>query len=100
VRVLDQFDNRPDGDRVTVECKDTAVIMLGPWASEVEAERLNDTDRALRPALSGVVIHKRHGKAEAGDQWVTCTLRDFAALLSGVRPDDDITKELNEGASA
>lgn len=79
----------PGDGRVVVECKDSAVTKLGPWAAEAEAERINDG------ALIGVVVHKRHGKADPADQWVTCTLRDFAALLSGVRPSDAPPKEGN-----
>jgi hypothetical protein len=37
-------------------------------------------------ALAGVVIHKRHGKGKAGDQWVTMPLADLVAILTGSRP--------------
>lgn len=67
---------RHHGHRVVVECKNTAKLALGPWAGEAEVERGNDD------ALVGVVAHKRHGKGEAGDQWVTLTLADFVALLT------------------
>jgi|SRR6185312_5847292 len=70
------------GQRVAVECKNTAKVQLSVWASEAEAERIN------LAALAGVTVHKRHGKGRAADQWVTLTLRDFAAILSGVRPED------------
>ena len=40
----------------------------------------------LGPALVGLVVHKRHGKGQAADQWVTMTLADFVALTTGVRP--------------
>ena len=68
------------GHRVVIEAKNTAKINLGTWATEAEAERVNDD------ALAGVICHKRHGKGRAEDQWVTMTLRDFAALISGTRP--------------
>jgi len=68
------------GQRVVVEAKNTAKINLGTWAGEAEVERVNDD------ALAGVICHKRHGKGQAADQWVTMTLRDFAALISGTRP--------------
>ena len=70
------------GERVVVECKNEARAKLGPWAEEAEIERGNDD------ALAGVVSHKRHGKGQPGDQWVTMTLRDFVALLTGSRPSD------------
>jgi hypothetical protein len=71
---------RVHGQRVVIEAKNTARINLGTWAGEAEAERVNDG------ALVGLVVHKRHGKGLAADQWVTMTLADFAALISGVRP--------------
>ena len=71
---------RAHGQRVVIEAKNTAKINLGTWAGEAEVERVNDD------ALAGVIAHKRHGKGQASDQWVTMTLRDFAALISGTRP--------------
>lgn len=66
--------------RLVLECKNTSKINLGTWAKEAEVERINDK------ALAGVIVHKRHGKGKAEDQWVTLTLADFAAILSGKRP--------------
>jgi len=71
---------RVHGQRVVLEAKNTARINLGTWAAEAEVERVNDD------ALVGLVVHKRHGKGSAGDQWVTMTLADLAALLTGSRP--------------
>jgi hypothetical protein len=65
---------------IVLECKNTTRISLGSWAAEAETERVNDK------ALAGVVIHKRHGKGKAGDQWVTLTLADLVAILTGNRP--------------
>lgn len=67
------------GARVVVECKSTARTDLAGWAAEAETERGNDD------ATVGVVIHKRHGKGQPADQWVTMTLGDFVALLTGSR---------------
>jgi Holliday junction resolvase len=66
--------------RLAIEVKNTAKISLGTWAAEAEVERVNDE------ALAGVVVHKRHGKGKAGDQWVTMTLADLTAILTGKRP--------------
>ena len=71
---------RVRGQRVVVECKNTTRATLGPWINEAETERGNDD------ALAGVVAHKRHGNGNPGDQYVTMTLRDFVALLTGERP--------------
>lgn len=72
---------RVHGQRVVLECKNTARINLGGWATEAEVERVNDS------ALATAVVHKRHGKADPADQWVTMTLRDFVSLISGSRPE-------------
>lgn len=66
--------------RLAIEVKNTAKISLGTWAAEAEVERINDQ------ALAGIVIHKRHGKGKAEDQWVTMTLRDLLAIINGSRP--------------
>ena len=65
--------------RVVIECKNTKTLSLGVWATETEIERGNDD------AAVGVIAHKRHGKGQARDQWVTMTLADFAVLLGGER---------------
>ena len=66
--------------RLAIEVKNTSKISLGTWAAEAEVERVNDE------ALAGVVVHKRHGKGRAEDQWVTMTLADLTAILTGTRP--------------
>ena len=67
------------GQRIVVECKNTARPTLATWAEEVEIERLNDD------AGVGVIAHKRHGKGQPEDQWITMTLADFVSLLTGNR---------------
>lgn len=69
--------------RVVVECKNMSRPSLATWAAEAEIERLNDD------ATSAVICHKRHGKGQPGDQWVTMTLKDFVSLLTGTRPDEE-----------
>lgn len=66
--------------RVVVECKDVNTLSLGTWVTEAEAERVNDG------ALAAFVVHKRRGKGDPLDQYVTMTLRDQIALLTGERP--------------
>lgn len=63
------------GRRVVVECKNTSVLCLPAWTGEARREAANDG------AVVGVVVHKRHGKSAAGEQWVSMTLEDFAALM-------------------
>ncbi|MFE4229156.1 hypothetical protein ACFRJ8_14855 [Arthrobacter sp. NPDC056886] len=69
-----------DAGRLVLECKNTSKISLGTWATEAETERVNDE------ALAGVIVHKRHGKGKAGQQWVTMTVDDLVAILTGKRP--------------
>lgn len=71
---------RVHGAKVVAECKDVAKLNLGGWVAEAEAERVNDG------ALVGLVVHKRRGKGQAGDQYVTLTVDDLIGLLTGRRP--------------
>ena len=66
---------------IVVECKNVAKANLGGWANEAEVERQNHRD-----AIAGIVIHKRRGKGQALDQYVTMTVRDFIAILTDQRP--------------
>lgn len=70
---------RHGGERVVIECKNTAKVDLGNWATETEIQRGNDD------ALAGLIVHKRHGHALPEDQWVTLTLGDLVALLNANR---------------
>lgn len=67
--------------RLVIECKDVARTDLSGWVNEAEIERGNDD------ALAGFVVHKRRGHGDPLDQYVTCTLRDLIALLTGERVD-------------
>lgn len=67
------------GGRVVIECKDVAKLSLGPWYSEALTEMGNDD------AVVAAVAHKRVGKGNPADQWVTMTLGDLRALLIGER---------------
>lgn len=68
------------GGRVVLECKDVARLDLAGWTTEADVERGNDD------AIVGLVVHKRRGTTEPLDQYVTCTVRDLVALLTGARP--------------
>lgn len=76
---------RAHGQRIVAEVKDCARLEIGPWLNEAELERGNDD------ALAGVVIAKRHGKGAPADLVVLMSLADFAALLSGTRPGEDVS---------
>lgn len=61
--------------RLVVECKNVARTDLAGWVTEAQVEAGNDS------ALAGVVVHKRRGKGEARDQYVTLTLHDFILIV-------------------
>ncbi|MEA5116674.1 MAG: hypothetical protein VB036_03535 [Propionicimonas sp.] len=65
--------------RVVVECKDTTRLDLAGWFAEADTERGNDD------AVAALIVHKRHGKGRASDQWVTTTVAELVALLTGSR---------------
>jgi len=70
------------GARVVIECKNVTRLNLSAWIAEAQVEAGNDD------ASAGLVVHKRHGKGDPGDQYVTLTLRDLVALLTGERKDE------------
>ena len=65
------------GQRVVIECKNTSRINLGTWMTEAHTAMGNDD------AGVALVFHKRHGKGQPGDQWVTTTVDDLIALITG-----------------
>jgi len=83
------------GARVVIECKDVRATALGSWVREAETERVNDG------AVAGVVVHKRTGVGytRPGEQYVTMTLDDLVALLTGTRPPagETITERAQDG---
>jgi len=66
--------------RVVIECKDVTRLDLPGWLRETEVERGNDD------ALVGLVVHKKRGCSDPLDQYVTTSVRDLIALLTGERP--------------
>jgi hypothetical protein len=69
------------GQRVVIECKDVATLALPQWTAEAQLEAGNDD------ALVGVVVHKRRGVGDPMQQWVSMTLADLVAVLTGQRAD-------------
>lgn len=72
---------RIHGQRLVLECKNTTRLALPQWTAEARIEAGNDD------ALVGLVIHKRHGTTNPLDQWVTCTLADLIAIITGQKAD-------------
>jgi len=67
----------PFGGRVVIEAKNHARMDLAHWVDEAETERGNDD------AVVGVVVHKRRGKGQPGDQYVSMTVDTLVHLLGG-----------------
>ena len=70
----------PHGGRIVIEAKNTRTVNLGQHHNEAETERLNDD------AVAALLAHKRHGIADIGRQWITCTVDDLIAIITGERP--------------
>lgn len=70
---------RIHGQRIVCEVKDCVRVDLAGWVAEAHTEAGNDD------ALAGVVVHKRKGTTDPGRWYVTCTLDDLLALMSGER---------------
>jgi len=71
---------RHRGRRLVIEVKDVTRVDLSGWVREAHIEAGNDD------ALAGLVVHKRRGTTDPAEQYVTCTLGDLVALLTGDRP--------------
>ncbi|MFA5712009.1 hypothetical protein [Mycolicibacterium sp.] len=70
---------RVHGQRLVIECKNTCRVALPEWTNEAHTEAGNDD------ALVGVVVHKRTGVTSPGRQWVSMTVDDLLALMTGQR---------------
>nr|DAR47015.1 MAG TPA: HOLLIDAY JUNCTION RESOLVASE HOMOLOGOUS RECOMBINATION [Caudoviricetes sp.] len=64
------------GRQIAIECKNTTKMRLPQWVQEAHVEASNIG------GLAGIVIHKRHGNAKGGDQWVTMTVTDLVTILN------------------
>ena len=71
-----------NGGRLVLECKNYGgQYKVGEWLREAEVERGNDD------AVAGVVVAKRRGTTDPGEQIVFMTVYDLVALLGLHRPD-------------
>lgn len=66
------------GRRLAIECKNATRVDLPKWVREAHTEAGNIG------AAAGVVIHKRHGNAQPGDQWVTMTVTDLVTIVNAI----------------
>lgn len=70
---------RVHGQRLVIEVKDCARLDLAGWTAQAHTEAGNDD------ALAGIVVHKRRGTTDPGRWYVSMTLDDCLALLTGQR---------------
>ena len=70
------------GQRLVVETKNYGgQLKPTEWTKEAHIEAGNDD------ALVGIVVAKRRGTSNPGEQWVLMTLADLVALLTGENPE-------------
>jgi Holliday junction resolvase len=63
-------------NRYAIECKNVARMDLSGWVGEAEVEAANAGKQV------GVVVHKRKGKGQPAEQYVTMTLGSFLTLVA------------------
>jgi hypothetical protein len=61
---------------LVIQCKCHKRDQLSAWLTAAHDQAAN------AGARYGVVVHKRHGRGQAGDQYVTLTLADFAHIYA------------------
>lgn len=66
---------RVNGHRIVLECKNETKYDFSNAVNEARIEAINDG------AVVGLAVVKRHGKANADEQFVVFTLGDFVKLL-------------------
>jgi hypothetical protein len=64
--------------KIAIECKDYGgQIKAGTWIKEAHEAAKNDE------AGAGIVVAKRRGTQDPGEQWVITTVDDFIAIVTG-----------------
>lgn len=66
------------GHRLAIEVKDVHTQALPQWTREAQAEADN------LGAIAGVVVAKRRGTTDPGQQWVHMTLNDLVKIIQAV----------------
>lgn len=66
----------PGEKRFIIEAKNCKTMSLSEWMREAEREAKN------ADVPYGIVVHKRKGKTDPAEQWVTMTLRTFLQLVN------------------
>lgn len=66
---------------ITLECKNTATMNLASAVREAHTEAGNYRAKHGGPAPLPILMHKRHGVADPGRQWVTMEADTFVRLL-------------------
>lgn len=66
------------GHDIVIQAKDVARIDLPGWTRDAKVQAVN------AGAVAGIVIHKRRGTTDPMRQWVTFTVAELVALITGV----------------
>lgn len=61
--------------KIAIECKNVNSLSLSEWVKEAQ------TEAEHYGAVAGIVVHKRKGKGQGGDQYVTLVLSDLLTIL-------------------
>jgi hypothetical protein len=72
---------RVHGQRLCIEVKNHARVDLAGWVAEAQVEAGNDD------ALAGVVVHKRKGTTNVDRWYVTMTVAELIAIITGQAAD-------------
>ena len=72
---------RVHGQRLCIEVKNHARVDLAGWVAEAQIEAGNDD------ALAGVVVHKRKGTTNVDHWYVTMTVAELIAIITGQAAD-------------
>ncbi|ASR75925.1 holliday junction resolvase [Mycobacterium phage Aziz] len=69
---------RIDGHDLVIQTKNVTKLDLPKGVGDAKVQAVN------AEALAGLFIHKRHGKGDPMDQWVSCTVAELVALITKV----------------
>lgn len=81
---------RIGGKPIVIQAKDVARLDLPAWTDAAKVQAVN------ADALAGIVIHKRRGTTDPMRQWVTCTVAELVALITGERPKSNTQKGIDD----
>ncbi len=73
-----------DGMVHVLQCKNCVTTELAEWVDDAE-EQARNVNASGRSAISFAVVHKRRGKGDMAEQYVTTKLGEYLANLAGAQ---------------